>query len=150
MMDSLQALRELILSEASIMDLLAESASDIAAADRVYRNEIPEAQVEAADTFHPPKMIVLRQAGGFGKNDTNPIDVPRYTILCYGESGHEADRLRRAVWSRLVHLDREVHGGLMIHTINPSGGVIPLVEPGIAWRAVAQTFTVRVNVEDAA
>lgn len=160
MLDPLQALRELVLNETTIMDLLDESSTEppgggdpattIASADRVYRNRIPESDIEVAHTFHPPKSIVLRLAGGFGKKDSTAIDTPRLQVLCYGESDYEADRLRRAVWTRFVQLDREEFAEMLIHTINPASGALPLVDPDISWPGVSQTYEVRLTVEEAA
>jgi hypothetical protein len=116
---------------------------------RVYVNRIPKADIEAADTFHPPKMLVLRQAGGFGKRDLLPTDDSTITALCYGESDFEADELRRTVWERFVNLDRETHNDVLIHHINPTGGPIPSVEPDLVWPVIAQSYTVKADVMEA-
>jgi len=110
---------------------------------RVYVNRVPRGTIEAADTFHPEKMLVLRQSGGQGKADTLNRDLPAINILCYGESDFEADRVRRAVWSEFVHMDRVRQGDVMLYDINPTGGPIPLVDPDIVWPAVSQSFTLQ-------
>ena len=56
MLDVMGALRAYCLADSTIFGLVE---------DRVYINQIPRATVEAAPTFHPPKMLVLRMAGGF-------------------------------------------------------------------------------------
>ena len=133
------ALRTLALADASISSLVGT---------RIFVNRIPEAEVEAADTFHPPKMLVLRQSGGSGKADLLPTDDQNVTILCYGESDFEADTVRRVVWDRFVNLARETVSGVLFHHINPTGGAIPLVDPDIVWPAISQGFTVKADVKN--
>lgn len=141
MRDLMAALRTMVLADASISALVD---------DRVFVNMIPEAEIEAADTFHPPKMLVLRQAGGFGKADFLAVDNETITVLCYGESDFEADRLRRAVYQRFVRLQREKHDDVLIHHINKAGGPIPSVEPELVWPVIAQSYTVLADVLEVA
>ena len=129
----MKALRDLVIADATINALVE---------GRVYVNEIPKAVIEAADTFHPQKMLVLRQAGGTAKQDYLPIDQPLVTALCYGESDFEAERVRRAVWTRFNGLSREIVSDVLIHHINPTGGAIPLREPDIVWPATAQSYSI--------
>ena len=50
-------------------------------------------------------------------------------------------------------LDRELHsdgeGDVLIHTINPTGGPIPNVEPDLLWPVIAQSYTVKADVLEA-
>lgn len=151
-LDLMAALRELVLQDVTIMGILADSDGEgiPPAAERVFVNAIPRAVIEAADTFHPPKMLVLRMAGGVGKSDRTVLDEPTITALCYGESDLEADRIRRALWSRFVKLQRECHLDVLIHHVNPTGGPIPLVDPDIVWPAMSQSFQLTADVEEAA
>lgn len=133
MLDVMEALRSLALADADISALVGT---------RVWVNRIPRDEIEAADTFHPPKMLVLRQAGGRAKGDTLPVDHPTINALCYGESDYEADRVRRAVWERFTALSRETHADVLIYDINTSGGPIPSVEPDLVWPVISQGFIV--------
>jgi hypothetical protein len=140
--DVMGALLELVKAEASITALVGA---------RVYVNRIPREVIEQADTFHPPKILVLRQAGGNAKADLLPTDDSLVTTLCYGESDHEADKVRRAVWTMFVNLQRaKSSGDVLVHHINPSGGAIPLVDPEIVWPAVAQSYVVKADVMEVA
>lgn len=127
---------------------LAESTITDLVSTRIFVNRIPEDEIESADTFHPPKMLVIRQAGGAAKADTLPVDDSSVNILCYGESDFEADRVRRAVWERFVNLKRETFSSVLIHHVNPTGGPIPLVDPDIVWPAVSQSFTLMADVKE--
>ncbi len=118
--------------------------------NRVYTNEIPIEDVEAADTRHPPKMLVLRQAGGAAKQDLLPIMDPVINALCYGETDEEADKVFRAVYQRFNFLMREMHEEVLIHHINPTGGPTPSTEPDFVWPVIAQGFTVKADLMEVA
>lgn len=145
------AVREMIKADPTIIALLAESTGENIppAEDRVFVNEIPEEVIANADTFHPPKMIVLHMDGGAGKFDTTVLDSPLVTVLCYGESFHECERVRLALWSKMVKLEREKFSDVLIHDANPTGGPIPLRDPDIVWPAVSQSFSITADVEEA-
>ncbi len=140
MRDVMKALRDLSISDSDINALVA---------GRVFVNRIPKKVIEDAPTFNPPKMLVLRQAGGSAKADFLPLDKPLVTALCYGESDLEADKVRRAVFERFDSLSMEESAGVLLHWINPTGGAIPLREPDIVWPAVAQTFSIMADVKGA-
>ncbi len=143
MRDAMEALREVVLLPANgIVELIG---------DRCYVNRIPRDVLESMDTFHPAKTLVLRQAGGAGSADFLPIDRPAVTVLAYGESDFEADRLRRRVWQLFSRLARyRSAGNVLVHHINPTGGAIPLVDPDIVWPAMAQTYTITADVVEEA
>ena len=101
--------------------------------DRVYVNKIPRAKIEAASTFHPPKMLVLKMAGGAGKVDLLPVDQPTITALCYGETDFEAIRVQRAVWELFVGSLRVTHDGVLFHDFIPTGGATSNTEPDLVW-----------------
>lgn len=119
-------------------------------ADRVWVNEIPEEDIEAADTHHPPKMLVLRMAGGGGKADLLPLVDRTFIANCYGETDFEAERVQRAVEQRFVFLTREIVDGVLIHHINPTGGPLPNVEPDLVWPIVSQSYTTKADVLEVA
>lgn len=129
---------------------LADNAVFALVADRVYVNKIPRKKIEAASTFHPPKILVLRMAGGSGKGDLLPLDQPLVSTLCYGENDEQADRVRRAVWELFVRSLRVTHAGVLFHDFKPTGGVIPNIEPDLVWAVVAQTYTVLADVREVA
>ncbi len=137
MRDLMGALRTLVLAESEITDLVGT---------RVYVNSIPRDVIKEASTFHPPKILVLRQAGGFGNADLLPTEDQSVNALCYGETDHEARKVRRAVHQLFKYLSRETHDSVLIHHINPTGGPIPSVEPDLVWPAVAQSYTVYADV----
>lgn len=114
---------------------------------RVFVNRLPRETIEAEeDAFHPRKMLVIRQAGGAAKSDLMVTDDQSITVLCYGETDLEADRVRREVWQTLVTLSRVNQNGVLIHHVNPTGGAVPLVDPDIVWPAVAQNFSMKADV----
>lgn len=137
MRDLMGSLRTLVLTDSGITDLVGT---------RVYVNSIPRKVIEDADTFHPPKILVLRQAGGFGTTDLLPTEDQSVNALCYGETDHEARKVRRAVHQLFKYLSRETHDGVLIHDINPTGGPIPSVESDLVWPAVSQAYTVNADV----
>lgn len=152
MRDVMGSLRQLVLADAGIMAILAESDGPgiPPSPERVFVNLIPQELIASVDTFHPPKMIVLRQAGGVAKGDFTAIDLPTLDVLGYGEDYHEADRVRRAVWSRFTFLQRECVDDVLFHDISPAGGPIPSVASDTSWPAVAQSYTLTADVVDAA
>jgi len=113
---------------------------------RIFVNRIPRATIEAEDTYHPQKMIVLRQAGGAAKADNMPTDDPTISVLCYGESDFEADSVRRSVWRSFLDLSRVLQDNVRIYHVNPVGGAVPLVDSDIVWPAVSQNFTLKAAV----
>ena len=137
MKDVIGALRNWIAAQSEVSALVGT---------RIFVNKIPRATIEAEDTFHPAKMLVLRQAGGAPKADLLVTDDQSVTVLCYGESDLEADSVRRAVWEKFVNLSRVRQDTVLIYHINPTGGAVPLVDPDIVWPAVAQNFTVKASV----
>lgn len=137
MKDVMTALLNWLLAQASVAALIDT---------RGYVNRLPRAVIEAEDTFHPSKMLVLRQSGGAGKSDTMVTDDPTITVLCYGESDFEADRVRRAVWALFVALSRVTQDDVLIYHVNPAGGALPLVDPDIVWPAVSQNFSLKAAV----
>lgn len=152
MRDVMTSLREVVLATPSVMDVIAESDSpDLPPAnERVFVGLIPANVVEASDTFHPPKMLVLRHAGGIAKADLTGIDQPTIDVVCYGEDHQQADRVRRAVWTRFVHLQRECVNDVLLHDLNPAGGPITSVASDTTWPAIAQSYTLTADVMDAA
>ena len=153
MRDLMGALRTLALADADILALIGtdffyddKNGEEVNANERVYVNRIPRPVIEAASTFHPPKILVLRQAGGFGNADLLPTESQSVNALCYGQTDQEADKVRRAVHQLFKYLSRETHDDVLIHHINPTGGPIPSVEPDLVWPAVAQSYTVYADV----
>ena len=113
---------------------------------RIHVNEIPREEVEEADTRHPPKILVIRNGGGGAKQDVLPLVDSTVITLCYGETDEEADKVLRAVYQRFTLLMRELHEGVLIHHINPTGGIIPSVEPDLVWPVLAQSYTVKAGL----
>jgi len=137
MKDVMKALRNWIAAQTEVSTLVGT---------RVFVNRIPRGTIEAEDTFHPKKMLVLRQAGGALKADLLCTDDSIITVLCYGESDLEADSVRRAVWEKFVNLSRVRQDTVLLYHINPTGGAVPLVDPDIVWLAVAQNFSLKASV----
>lgn len=147
-LDAMGSLRELVQGDATVLALLGESTSGYAAADRVFVNSMPQEFIADGDTFHPPKTIVLRHAGGPGKADLLPTEDLRVNVLTYGESDFEADRVRRAVYKLFKFTDRECISSVLIHNLNPAGGPVPLTDPDIVWPAMSQAFTLTADTEE--
>lgn len=137
MRNLMRALRTIVLADTNINGLIE---------DRVFVNAIPEKDIEAADTRQPPKMLVLRMAGGSDKADLLPLVDSSIDVLCYGETDFEADEVRRAVTQRFILLEREIHNSVLIHHINLAGGPIPSVEPDLVWPVIAQGFTIKADI----
>lgn len=125
--------------------LSAQSEISTLVSDRVYVNRIPREVIQSQNTRHPQKMLVVRQAGGSSKQDMLPDQDVTANLLCYGETDFEADRVRREALDLLVHLDREVQDGVLLHHVNPMGGPIPNVDPDIVWPAVSQGVTFKAS-----
>lgn len=138
MKDAIGALRNYLAAQPEIVMLVGT---------RIFVNRIPRDVIEAQDTFHPEKMLVIRQAGGAGKAELLPTDDPTMAAICYGEDDFQADRVRRAVWDELVHLEHVRQDDVLIYHANPTGGPVPLVDPDIVWPAVAQSFSVKAAVQ---
>lgn len=156
MLDSMGALRSLVLDSA-VLDLLGESADVVdkhgktwAKADRVFVNRIPDDLIAAADTYHPPKIVVLRQGGGSPSADELPREIERVVVLCYGESQYEADKVRLAVFQVFKYIQRQTFDSVLIHHLTKAGGPVPLSDPDIVWPAVSQAYTFMADQEDAA
>ncbi len=137
MLDLFAALKELALTTPEIYGLVQT---------RVHINKIPRKEVQEAPTRHPPKILVIRQGGGGGKADLLPLVDTTVNCLCYGETDREADKLVRAVYQRFSLLEREIHKGVLIHHLNPTGGFVPSVEPDLVWPVIAQAFTVKAGL----
>ena len=137
MKDVIGALRNWIAAQTEVSTLVGT---------RIFVNRVPRGTIEAEDTFHPQKMLVLRQAGGSPKADLLVTDDQTITVLCYGESDLEADSVRRAVWEKLVNLDRVRQDSVLMYHVNPTGGAVPLVDPDIVWPGVAQNFSLKAAV----
>ncbi len=116
--------------------------------ERIWVNEIPLDVIEDADTHKPPKMLVLRMAGGGLKSDMLPLVDRTFIANCYGETDFEAELVLQAVEQRFVFLSREFVAGVLIHHINPTGGPLPNVEPDLVWPILSQSFTTKADVFD--
>lgn len=137
MKDAIGALRNWLATQSEVSTLVGT---------RIFVNRVPRETIEAEDTFHPQKILVVRQAGGSPKADLLCTDDQAFTVLCYGESDLEADSVRRAVWEKLVNLSRVRQDTVLLYHSNPTGGAVPLVDPDIVWPGVAQNFTLKAAV----
>ncbi len=150
MRDYIAAFVSLAIATNEIAELVGGPVDGIPAGPRVFGNKIPRRVIEAADTKHPPKMLVIRQGGGGAKSEILPICDRTVIALCYGETDEEAGAVLRAVDQRFIVLAREIHADVLIHHINPTGGPIPSVEPDLVWPAVAQSYTTKVDILEVA
>lgn len=141
MRDVMKALKLMVLDESTITDLVGA---------RVYVNRLPRALIEAEDTHHPQKMLVLRQAGGPGDASMLPVVNQNFTVLCYGETDLAAEQVRLAVFELFRYVARATYGDVLIHHINNTGGPLPALDPDLQWPAVAQGFTTLADVMEAA
>lgn len=109
---------------------------------RVFGVELP--QVEAKNM--PRKAIVIQPSGGgtfpVGSNDFVEHSTLRFDAFCYGETSFEAERVRREVYDVLKQLKRTVINTVLIHWINPAGGLISLRDPDTDWSVMFQSFQI--------
>lgn len=105
---------------------------------RVYGLELPAAEAAAM----PRKAVVLQAAGGpsltagsYAAHDTQRIDA-----VAYGETPYEAERVRRAVHAGLKPLGRVVSAGVLLHWIEPAGGLIAARDPDLDWPMSVQSY----------
>ena len=151
---TMTAVLQILRDTQEIVDLLDESlnasppTTSLPADDRIFVNRIPREVIEDSDPHLPPKMLVVAQGGGAAKSDYLPLDSPSVTLLAYGETDFEADRLRRAAWARLQFLDREFVADVLIHAVNATSGPIPNVDPSTKWPAVAQTYSMQADISE--
>lgn len=135
----MKALDTLVSAESTITDLVST---------RIFTNRVPQSIVEDKKTRVPPKMLVLRMAGGSAKADNMHTVDRTVDAICYGETDYDAEKVRLVVEQLFTDLDREIHDGVLIHHINPAGGPIPSVEPDLVWPVIAQSFTVKANLKE--
>lgn len=125
----------------AIVDIL-KADTDIVAlvGTRVFGVELPQA--EAASM--PRKAIVVQPSGGgvfsVGSRDLIEHSDMRVDIFCYGETVFEAEKVRREVYDTLKTLGRTIINTVLVHWINPAGGLLSLRDPDTQWPVQFQSW----------
>ena len=96
---------------------------------RIFAVELPASESKNM----PRKALVIRPAGGSGSDGYEEFAHQRFDFFCYGETPHEADRVRRAAHGAVKPMDRKEHLGVLIHSIRSSGGSTFFREPDTDW-----------------
>ena len=136
MLDVMKALKDMMLAESTVTDLVST---------RIYVNKIPKKVIAAQDTFQPNKILVIRISGGSNKADLLPVDNLNFNALCYGQNEFQADKVRRVVYQYFFTLSRVIVSGVLFHHVNSIGGPFPSIDPEIVWPAMAHSFTTLVE-----
>lgn len=124
----------------AVVDILkANSAITTLVSTRVFGIELPQA--EAASM--PRKAIVIQPSGGgafpVGSNDFVEHSTLRFDAFCYGETSFEAEKVRREVYDVLKQLRRTVINTVLVHWINPAGGLLSLRDSATDWPVMFQS-----------
>lgn len=117
---------------AVIAFLLADADVITQVADRVYGDELT--RDESGNILG--KSVVVSPSGGSPPSYTQgtlPVEAQRLDLICYGETGFEAEAVRRAVFGALKDIDRTKIAGVLIHWANPAGGVATGRDPDTDW-----------------
>lgn len=105
---------------------------------KIYGEKMAREEIENM----PSKMIVIKSAGGFERNQTGTMISRRFDIVCYGETEYEAGVLERAVYDALKLIERTCVAGMLIHSATVSGGPFPYEDPDMGWPAMLRTTSV--------
>lgn len=118
--------------------LRGDAALDLLVSDRVYGLELPASEAAAM----PRKAVVLKASGGPTITGGSFVKATGQTfdIFSYGETPHESERVRRAVFDALKALQREVSADVLIHWCEPAGGFANLRDPDADWPINFQSF----------
>ena len=112
---------------------------------RVFGAELPKSE----EAVMPRKCVVIRNAGGgtFGTGSRDFIQAShvRFDAQCYGETPMEAAKVRLATYDIFKNMARKVKQEVLIHSINPSSGPLPLRDPDTDWPLEVQTFLALVS-----
>ena len=128
--DGLKAIIDILKANAAITSLVST---------RVFGVELPQA--EAASM--PRKAIVIQPSGGgafpVGSRDFVEHSTMRFDVFCYGETAFEAEKVRREVYDVLKQLKRTIINSVLVHWINPAGGLFALRDSDTDWPAMFQS-----------
>lgn len=125
----------------AIIDILkANAAVTILVSTRVFGDEMPRAETASM----PRKSIVIKSSGGgvFSTGSADYIEHSdmRFDAFCYGETPFQSNRVRREVYDVLKQLKRQVINGILVHWVNPAGGLLTLRDPDTQWPVAFNSF----------
>lgn len=126
---------------AALAALLAADAPTAAiAGTRVFGGELPAAEAAAM----PREAIVLVPSGGISLTGASFVehDTQRIDLFAYGATPHAAEQLRDTAALALRRARRKVWAGVLIHWVQPAGGVTNARDPDAAWPRAFQSFQV--------
>jgi|CXWL01.1.fsa_nt_gi hypothetical protein len=117
-----------------IFDLIGD---DVTRESRAFGIQVPKAQA----IFMPRKCIVVRQSGQGGQNQSFVrLQKTLLDIICYGETGYEAELLRLEVNRYLKDFRRRMSEGFLLHSFDLVNGPIHLPESQTEWPYVLETW----------
>lgn len=131
----------------AIVDVLrAETAIAELCADRVYGDELPQAEALAM----PRPAIVVRASGGVAFQPGSGLNAQaqRVDLVAYGPTPYEADHLRRAGYRCLVKQLRREQGDVLIHAVQSAGGALTGRDPDGQWPYAFQSFQALYSSEE--
>ncbi len=119
---------------------LADPVLASAAENRVFGGELPAD--EAA--FMPRAALVIQPSGGVSTTGGSFVeaDTVRVDVMAYGGSQAAAVWLLDLAAGTFRQARRGVHGGLLVHWINPAGGYSAGRDPALLWPRAFQSFQV--------
>lgn len=132
MVDVYSALRQLLLGEPTIADLV----------EGIYVGEIPAAKVGEI----PLKCVLIAPSGGLETRGFRPTVQTRADVWCFAESYGEASPLDRAVFECVRHLDRKTKEDVLIHSIDWSGGPYMVRDGQTGWPALWRSVAISSDV----
>lgn len=99
---------------------------------RVYGDELPREDTDNMER----KCVVLVSSGGAPTpyaSGTAPLETQRIDVYSYGATAYEAEEVRRAVYGAFKGAQRVKFSGVLIHWVNPAGGVSYGRDPNTDW-----------------
>ena len=127
------------LMAALVAYLRARPAVTALTAQRVFGLELP-----AAETAHMPRAaLVLRPSGGVapGYTQTLPLERMRLDVVSYNATPFGAQALRRVVRDEMRRINRAISAGVLIHSVELSGGLNSGRDADTLWPRVVEVYT---------
>lgn len=127
--------------DAAIAIAKADAAVAALVGARVYGMELPIADVGSM----PRACIVIRASGGAPPSYTEgtaQLQAMRFDANCYGATMYDADHVRRALRGAYRTVSRQVIQSVLVHWINPAGGLLSFRDPDTDWPRAVETWQI--------
>lgn len=139
MIDTLEAMRQILLGDPTLTDLVE---------NRVYAELlIVSAEESEAEKPQPRPTVVVKEAPG--PERTKLVIEPRVDILCFAPTEEEAGALDRIVTDILRTIHRKVvataNGFAFVHNVACSSGRSFLRDPATGWPFSRRAAVVRID-----